>query len=162
MTAVHLRPWMAFPVAGLAALTVAALGATLTDLGPWYQSLQQPSWKPPDWLFGPAWTLIFGLAALSAVTGWQEAPDQAAREWLIGLFALNGSLNVLWSLLFFHWQQPDWAVAEIALLWLSILCLMAVMARYSKRGCLLLAPYLAWVSFAAILNLSVVLLNAPF
>lgn len=149
-------------VAAGAALCVATLGGTLTDLGPWYQSLRQPPWKPPDVLFPPAWTAIFALAAASGVLAWRNAPSGAARESIIGLFALNGFLNVLWSLLFFRLQRPDWALMEVGALWLSILILMVVTWRRSRWASLLLAPYLAWVSFAAMLNWAVVDLNAPF
>jgi tryptophan-rich sensory protein len=149
-------------VAAGAAILVASVGATMTDIGPWYQGLAKPSWQPPDWLFGPAWTLIFALAALSAVTAWRDAPDQASREWMVGLFAVNGVLNILWSALFFRLQRPDWALVEVAFLWLSVLALILVLRRYSRTAALLLVPYLAWVAFAAVLNLAVVRLNAPF
>lgn len=149
-------------VALLAAFLVATLGGTMTDLGPWYQNLQKPSLQPPDWLFGPVWTVIFALAALSAATAWRDAPRREDREWLIGLFALNGFLNILWSLLFFRMQRPDWALIEVFVLWLSVLLLMIVLGRYSRIAALLLAPYLAWVSFATLLNWQVVELNAPF
>lgn len=149
-------------IALLAALLVATVGGTLTDIGPWYQSLQKPSWQPPDWLFGPAWTLIFALAAISAATAWRDAPRREDREWMIALFALNGFLNVLWSLLFFRLHRPDWALIEVGALWLSILVLILVLARYSRPAALLLLPYLAWVTFAAVLNWRVVQLNAPF
>lgn len=146
-------------VAALAAVVVAGLGGTITDVGPWYQSLKKPSWQPPDWLFAPAWTLIFACAAVSAATGWRDARNAGAREWLVGLFALNGFLNVLWSFLFFRAQRPDWAVIEVAALWLSILVLIIYLARFSRNASLLLVPYLAWVSFAAYLNWTVVKLN---
>jgi len=149
-------------VALVIALFVAFLGGSMTDLGPWYQALETPAWKPPDWLFGPAWTLIFALAALSAATAWRQAPDRSSREWLIALFALNGFLNVLWSLLFFRLQWPDWALFEVIFLWLSILVLIVVLAGYSKNASRLLYAYLAWVSFAALLNWSVVQLNPAF
>jgi translocator protein len=149
-------------VAALAALGVASLGATITDLGPWYQSLAMPDWQPPDWLFGPVWTLIFALAALAAATGWRDAPTRAAREWLVIFFALNGLFNLLWSLLFFRLQRPDWALVEVGLLWLSILLLIISLARFSRPASLLLVPYLVWVSFAAVLNWKVVALNGPF
>lgn len=154
--------WMPVLAAGAAALLVASLGATMTDLGPWYQSLEKPSWQPPDWLFGPAWTIIFALAAVSGVVAWRDAPTDADREWVIGLFAINGVLNILWSALFFRLHRPDWALIEVAALWLSILLPIIIFARYSKLASLLLLPYLAWVSFAAILNLAIVQLNAPF
>lgn len=156
------RGWLPFLVGALAAIVVAALGATMTDLGPWYAGLHKPAWQPPDWLFGPAWTVIFALTTLSAVTSWKEARDQAQREWIIGAFALNGFLNIAWSALFFRLHRPDWALIEVALLWLSIVWLMVGPTRHSRRGHWLLLPYLAWVSFAAILNLAIVRLNAPF
>ena len=134
----------------------------MTDIGPWYLSLKQPAWKPPDWAFGPAWTIIFALAAASGVAAWRSAPSQASREWLLGLFALNGFLNVLWSLLYFRLQRPDWALMEVGLLWLSVLLLMVVTGRYSRKASLLLAPYLVWIAFAAALNAATVRLNGPF
>lgn len=148
-------------VAAFAALLVAGLGSTVTDLGPWYRGLAKPDWQPPDWLFGPAWTLIFALAALSAATAWRDAPSREAREWVVLLFAVNGFLNVLWSLLFFRLQRPDWALVEVALLWISILLLIIYLARFSRSG-RLLWPYLAWVGFAAALNWRIVQLNGPF
>ena len=149
-------------IAALAALTVAVVGGVMTDIGPWYLSLIKPAWQPPDWLFGPAWTLIFSLAAASGVIAWRDAPDQSGREWMLALFALNGFLNVLWSLLYFRLKRPDWALMEVGFLWLSVLLLMMVLGRYSRKASLLLAPYLAWISFAAFLNWTTVRLNGPF
>ena len=149
-------------VAAVSAVGVAVLGGLMTELGDWYYGLQQPRWKPPDWLFGPAWTLIFALAAAAGVAAWRAIPQKAQREWLLVLFALNGFLNVLWSLLFFRLQRPDWAQFEVAFLWLSIVVLITFVVRYSRRAAWLLLPYLAWVSFAALLNGAVVRLNAPF
>ncbi len=148
-------------VAALAALGVAVLGGLSTDLGGWYAQLKQPPWKPPDVLFGPAWTLIFALTALSGVTAWRQAGPRQRSAILI-VFALNGFLNVLWSLLFFRLRRPDWAFAEVTFLWASILLMMVVCWRSSRRAALLLLPYLAWVAFAALLNLEVVRLNGPF
>ena len=149
-------------VAAAAAFAVAALGGLMTDLGPWYSSLLRPSWQPPDWAFGPAWTTIFALAALAGATAWQRAPDRGSREWMLGLFALNGFLNVFWSLLYFRLKRPDWALYEVGFLWLSVLLLIVVLGRYSRPSAWLLAPYLAWVAFAAMLNFASVRLNAPF
>lgn len=154
--------WRAVLGAAVAAIAVAALGASATDLGPWYQSLVKPSWQPPDWLFGPAWTLIYALAALSCGLAWAAARDKRSRTWIVALFALNALLNVAWSELFFGLHRPDWALAEVGLFWLSILLLIVVLRRHSKTASWLLVPYLAWVTFAAILNLAVVRLNYPF
>jgi tryptophan-rich sensory protein len=154
--------WPPIVVAALAATTVAMLGGLMTELGTWYYGLRQPAWKPPDWLFGPAWTTIFALTAVAGIQAWRDAPDRRARDWLLALFALNGFLNVFWSLLFFRLRRPDWALIEVGLLWLSIVLLIGVLARWSRPAAWLLAPYLAWVTFAAALNAEVVRLNAPF
>jgi tryptophan-rich sensory protein len=145
-----------------AAVAVAALGAAMTDLSPWYYSLAQPSWNPPDWLFGPAWTLIYALTAWSAALAWFAEARPVLRRRLLMAYAFNGMLNVLWSYLFFKMQKPDWAAVELIVLWLSIVGLIALAWPRSKLAALLLVPYLAWVSFAGLLNRAVVLLNAPF
>ena len=148
--------------AALSAMAVAALGALTTDLGPWYYRLQKPAWQPPDWLFGPAWTLIFALAALAGVLYWKQPANRSARLQILAAFALNAFLNTLWSLLFFRLKRPDLALYEVGFLWLSIVLLIVLISRGSRAASCLLAPYLAWVSFAAVLNWKVVQLNAPF
>lgn len=156
------RRWKPVSVAAAAAVAVAVLGAISTDLGDWYYQLRQPAWKPPDWAFGPAWTVIFSLTAVAGVWAWRDAPDRAAREWLLALFALNGFLNVLWSLLYFRLRRPDWALVEVVFLWLSVALLIGVLGRYSRRAAWMLVPYLVWVAYAGALNWATVSLNAPF
>ncbi|MFO6447763.1 TspO/MBR family protein [Erythrobacter sp. NE805] len=159
-----MKPMMIIPVAvaTVAAVCVAALGATVTDLGPWYQGLAKPEWNPPDVVFPMGWTAIYALITVSAITAWRAARTSAEAEWVIGLFALNGFLNITWSILFFRFQRPDWAFVEVVLLWASILAIMVYAARFSRSAALLLVPYLGWVSFAGALNWAVVQLNAPF
>jgi tryptophan-rich sensory protein len=149
-------------LAGLAAVAVALLGGTMTQLGPWYEGLVQPGWAPPRPAFGIVWTLIFACAAVSGVSAWTSAPNRRAGEVLLGLFALNGFLNVLWSLIFFRLHRPDWALTELVLLWLSVAALIVVCGRHSRLAAMLLLPYLAWVSIAGLLNWEVVRLNGPF
>ena len=149
-------------VAAAAALLVAGLGATITELGPWYHGLRQPDWAPPDIAFGPAWTIIFALTAMSGVTAWRAAGHRGIRDTLVGLFALNGFLNLLWSFLFFRMHRPDWAGIEVLLLWASIAALIVACRRVSGTAAWLLVPYLIWVTFAGVLNATVVGLNAPF
>ena len=149
-------------VATVAAVCVAALGATVTDLGPWYQALAKPDWNPPDVVFPVGWTIIYALITIAGLTAWRAAPTAAAGEWVLGLFALNGFLNISWSILFFRFQRPDWAFYELIALWISILVLIVFCGRFSKAAAALLMPYLAWVSFAGALNWAVVELNAPF
>jgi translocator protein len=143
-------------------VAVAAVGAFLTELSPWYHALRRPAWQPPDWLFGPAWTLILGLASLAMFLGLRNA--QTRRDWLLVLavFLLNGALNIIWSPLFFKLRRPDWALLEVPFLWLSILLPIVVLWLISRTGSYLMVPYLVWVSFAAVLNLTIVRMNQPF
>ncbi len=149
-------------LAGLAALAVAALGGLMTDLGDWYVGLRKPAWQPPDWLFGPAWTLIYALTAVAAVRAWRRSPGRIERQNLLIALLLNATLNVGWSLLFFRLQRPDWALFEVFFLWASIVLLIVVCARRDRTAAWLLAPYLLWVTYAATVNYGVVHLNAPF
>lgn len=153
-----------FPImiAALAASFTALVGATITNIGPWYNSLVQPSWAPPAAAYGIGWTLIYMFTAVAAVTGWRAMPSSRDRESLIGLYALNGFLNVLWSLLFFRLYHPDWALVEVVALWLSVLSLILVTWPRSMLGAMLLLPYLGWVTFAGYLNMTIVQLNGPF
>jgi tryptophan-rich sensory protein len=102
------------------------------------------------------------LLPLPVVEAWRHARAPAERARIILLFAINGVLNVLWSGLFFRLHRPDWALAEVGFLWLSIVALIVALAPLSKTASWLLVPYLAWVTFAALLNRAVVQLNSPF
>ena len=149
-------------VAAAGVTAVAVGGAVLTELGPWYYGLRKPSWQPPDWLFGPAWTVIFILEAAAGVITWHAVDGPGAATLLIGSFALNGVLNIIWSLFFFKMHRPDYALREVGFLWLSIAAMMAVVGTYAGLAWLFLLPYLLWVSFASFLNYTIVRLNAPF
>ncbi len=162
MTSAAARNWRALAWSAGAAIFVAALGGAMTDLSPWYYALQQPPWAPPEWLFGPAWTVIFALTAASAYLHHVNEGNPQRRRRVLMLFAVNGMLNVLWSFLFFKLQRPDWALVEIPVLWLSILGLTVAVRRSSVVASWLLVPYLAWVAFAGWLNRAVVQLNGPF
>jgi tryptophan-rich sensory protein len=148
-------------VAALLALALAGAGGALTEIGPWYRQLRKPRLQPPDWLFGPAWTLILGMAAASGVLAWRGAAD--TEKWrIIVLFATNGVFHLLWSPLFFKLKRPDWALIEVGFLWASILALVICLRPYSTTASWLVVPYLLWVSFATWLNYTIVSLNKPF
>jgi translocator protein len=153
------RPVLA--AAGVA-VGVGVLGMITTDLGPWYMNLRKPLWQPPDALFGPVWTLIFALAALSFIIYWRQLAERNDRLEVIAAFLINGFLNILWSLLFFRFERPDWALYEVAFLWISIVVMIVLVKRTSTSAMVLLFPYLVWVGFAAVLNLKIVQLNVPF
>lgn len=145
--------------AGLA-LLVALAGGLATDIGSWYDSLVKPAWQPPDWLFGPVWTLIYGLMVAAGSLAWFASDDRTARQNLLIVFMLNAVLNVGWSLLFFRFHRPDLALIEVAFLWSSIVLLMYVCGKRRRLAGVLLLPYLLWVTFAAVLNAEIVRLNS--
>jgi translocator protein len=154
--------WRPFAAGAACALAVASAGGAMTEIGPWYESLEKPSWQPPDWAFGPAWTLIFATCAWAFAEAWVAARSRSTRLTIVWLFAFNMLLNIAWSAIFFTLRRPDWALGEVVLLWLSIAALIVALAPVSRRAAAWLLPYLAWVSFAAFLNYEVVRLNAPF
>jgi translocator protein len=162
------RPQRRWPVAlaiSAGVLLVAGLGGALTDLGPWYRNLRQPPWKPPDAWFGPIWTLIYVCTAWAAWRAWHAAGASGARtrrSTLLAAFVANAGLNIAWSALFFGAKRPDWALAEVMVLWLSIVVLIVLAARLDTLAAWLLVPYAAWVAIAAALNGAVVRANAPF
>lgn len=144
------------------ALILALGGGLLTKIGAWYYELKKPSWQPPDWLFGPAWTVILGLAAWAFVLSWNGTTSEAERSFLVALYVVNGVFHFLWSPLFFTAKRPDWALVEVPFLWASVLALSIFLRDWSVLASWLIVPYLAWVSFAAVLNWKIVRLNRPF
>ncbi|MFD5827108.1 TspO/MBR family protein [Lentzea sp. NPDC060358] len=141
----------------IAAVVVTAVVGSLFSVsaGEDYLALQRPSWSPPAWLFGPVWTVLYGLIALSGWLAWRNG----ARRGELLLFGANLVLNALWTPLFFGLGWFEFAFAEIVVLWLSIVALIVVFSWRSKAASALLVPYLAWVSFAGALNISIALLN---
>lgn len=142
----------------LAAFAAAAFGAFFTP-GPWYAALAKPAWNPPAWLFGPVWTVLYVTIGVSGWLVWRQAGFAAARG-ALAVFALQLVLNALWSFLFFGLHRPGLAFAEIVLLWLAILATVVLFWRIKPLAGALLLPYLAWVTFAAGLNLTLWRLNA--
>jgi benzodiazapine receptor len=149
-------------VAALTVVFMLGVGRWMTTVGPWYRDLRKPTWNPPNWVFGPAWTVILGLAAWSGVLAWTNASSTAEQIRILVLFVINTLLHMLWSPLFFNLRRPDWALIEIPFLWLSIVALMFGLAPISAASSWLIAPYLLWVSFAVVLNLTIVRLNGRF
>jgi tryptophan-rich sensory protein len=149
-------------IAAVAALLVAGVGSTMTDTTGWYETLNKPGWNPPPAAFGLIWTVVFALIAAAGVAAWRATPDSDSSDTLIGLFALNGFLNVTWTVLFFQLHRPDWAMNELALFWLSIVAMIVVFGRYSRTAAMLLMPYLVWVTVAGALNWQIIQLNPAF
>lgn len=154
--------WTPILVAGGSALALGVIGGLTTPIGTWYRSLRKPSFQPPDWAFGPAWTIILGCAAAAAVIAWNAAATPAERADILILFGVNAVFFLAWSPLFFVAKRPDWARIEVIFLWASVLALTIGLRPISPTASWLVAPYLVWVSFAAVLNHAIVRLNGPF
>ena len=124
---------------------------TAREIPTWYRTLVRPSIAPPNRVFGPVWTLLY---ALMAVAAWRVslAPSSSVRTTALALFLGQLALNFVWSLIFFRWHQIGWAFAEVLALWAAILFCVLVFTRISSTAAWLMAPYLAWVTFASILN----------
>jgi tryptophan-rich sensory protein len=146
--------WLAvcFAVAGISGRW------TAVEVVGWYKTLRMPAIAPPNWLFGPVWTLLY---ALMAVAVWRVALTAAtpARNLAIALFLAQLALNFAWSLIFFRWHAIGWAFAEIAALWVAIAATALAFARVDLPAAWMMAPYLAWVSFASLLNFLIWRLN---
>jgi translocator protein len=151
------RLWTGLLISLLLAFSAAALGSGFAP-GEWYAGLTRPAWTPPDWLFGPVWTVLYSAMAVAAWLVWRRAGFTHGRM-ALSCYGLQLALNAAWSWLFFGLQRPDLAFAGISLLWLAILATMIGFARIQALAAWLLAPYLIWVSFAAILNLELWRLN---
>ena len=135
------------------------LGGLATKLGPWYFALIQPPWKPPDWSFGVIWTIIFILSALAWMVAFNSGASQPQKNKIFILFVLNGLFNVLWSVLYFRMQHPDWSFIEAFFLWGSVLAIILVMWPIRKAAAYLMLPYLIWVTIAMRLNWETLVLN---
>ncbi len=149
-------------IAASVALFLGAIGGLMTPIDDWYANLRKPSWQPPNWAFGPAWTIILGLAAWSAVVAWNASTSDSQRAIVVILFVSNAICHFKWSPLFFRLRRPDWALVEVIFLWGSLVALVVGLWPISSFASMLIWPYLAWVSFAAFLNWTIVKLNAPF
>ena len=125
----------------------------------WYVTLNKPSFNPPNWVFAPVWTLLYIMMGVAAGMVWTSNSDEQTTKKALGFFAIQLGLNALWSYLFFGLHNPLLALIEIILLWLMIFETYNMFKKINKTAGLLLLPYLAWVSFAAILNASIWWLN---
>ncbi len=142
----------------LAACVAAAASGSIFRPGDWYEGLAKPTWRPPNWLFGPVWAVLYGMIAISGWLVWREAGLQGAAVPL-AIYAIQLVLNGLWSFVFFGLRRPDVALAEMMLLWAAIAATIAAFHPIHAGAAWLLVPYLCWVSFAMVLNLSIWRLN---
>jgi tryptophan-rich sensory protein len=154
MTADNITALAAFALLNVA---VASSGAFFRP-GAWYEALKKPVWRPPNWLFGPAWTVLYTMIAIAGWLVWREAGWSGAG-FALTVYVVHLAINASWSWLFFGLRRADIALGGIVILWLSIIATIALFRPISETAAWLLAPYLAWVSFAGALNFSIWRLN---
>jgi translocator protein len=148
---------LGFAVFFTACLLTAASGALFRP-GAWYESLRKPWWRPPNWLFGPAWTVLYLMICVSGWLVWRKA-GVAGAALPLAIYGVHLLVNAAWSGFFFGMRRMDLALVDVTLLWLSIVAMIWLFHPIEPLAAWLLAPYLAWVSFAACLNATMLRLN---
>lgn len=152
-------------------LIAGAVGSIFTSesVDTWFQTIEKPSFAPPNWLFGPVWTTLYVLMGVSLFLVWRATStatfheDRRSRKKIAAFIAFGTQLilNVLWSFLFFGLRSPQLAFAEIMILLISIVMTIVIFSKISKLAAVLMLPYAGWVTFASFLNLQIWLLNSP-
>ncbi len=147
-------------VVGCELVGITATPFTLSAIPTWYQTLNKPFFSPPNWVFGPVWIILYFLMGLAVYLIWtSKTKNQKLRQVGLKYFSIQLGLNFLWSILFFGLHSPILGMIDIIILWILILLTIIKFYKISKTASYLLIPYLLWVSFASLLNLSIILLN---
>lgn len=134
---------------------LAALSGSYFKPGEWYDRLDKPAWRPPNWLFPPAWTVLYTMIAVSGWLVYRTAGLDGAGLTALTVYLIHLGFNAGWSAVFFGLRRPGWGFAEVLALWASIVATIAVFYPINAVAAYLLIPYLGWVSFAAVLNFSI-------
>lgn len=132
---------------------------TADAISGWYATLNKPSFNPPNWIFGPVWSVLYALMGVAAGLVWAAATDRTQLRRALAVFALQLGLNAAWSLLFFGLRSPALALVEIFLLLAAIGWCMRLFRPIDRVAAALLVPYVLWVSFATVLNAAILVLN---
>jgi benzodiazapine receptor len=155
------RPLASAVGAVLVCVLLGAAGGLLTApaIEGWYATLTKPSFNPPNWVFGPVWTVLYTLQGLAVWLLWRRDTERRAVRIAIALFCIQFVLNLAWSPAFFGLQSPALGLVVIVPLWAAIVATIEAAWRVDRRASLLLVPYALWVTFAAILNYAIWMLN---
>lgn len=133
--------------------------ATASSINDWYQTINKPSFNPPNWIFAPVWSILYTMMGVAAALVWQEGWEKSAVKNALLFFGIQLLLNSLWSVLFFGLKQPSIAFMEIIVLWGILLLCIIKFTKIKKIAGYLLIPYILWVSFATVLNGAIWQLN---
>lgn len=155
-----MKPVIKLILSILFTLGIGTLGGLFTapEIGGWYATLQKPSFQPPNWLFGPVWSLLYTLMGISLYMVWKQ-PSSDRRNKALTIFIIQFVLNFSWSIIFFNQHQVGWALVEIVVMWVCILLTIIRFYQIKPAAAWLLVPYILWVSFATALNAAIWKLN---
>lgn len=163
------KVWLSYVAAALPPFVAAFIGgaATGTTLDDWYEQIRKPRWNPPNWLFAPVWTALFAMMGVASWRVWRKGRRAGQPGWetssestqALKIYGIHLVFNTLWSVLFFGVRRIDLALVEVVGFWAMVTATLARFYRIDRTAGLLLAPYLAWVSFAGLLNLRLWQLN---
>jgi len=156
-----IRDILKLVVSIVACLAAGAIGSVFTRsaIPTWYATLEKPFFTPPNWLFAPAWTLLYILMGIAAFLVWRKGLKNRGVRIALIVFLIQLVLNALWSVVFFGLESPLYGLIVISILWIAILVTIIKFFRISRVASVLMWPYLLWVTFAAGLNASIWLLN---
>lgn len=132
---------------------------TVPAISSWYLNLEKPSFSPPNWIFGPAWVTLYLLMGISIYLVWQKIDENQKVKKYLWFFWIHLIFNASWSLMFFGLKSPGLGLINIIIIWLLIIVLIIKFWKINRWSSYLLIPYLAWVSFASLLNYFIWILN---
>lgn len=156
-----MKPVFKIAIAIMVCVAVGGLSgfATTDAITGWYATINKPSFNPPNWIFGPVWTTLYIMMGVAAGLVWKAGWERKDVKAALGIFGVQLALNGLWSLIFFAWESPMWALVEILVLLAFIILTIIRFKPINATAAYLLIPYLLWVSFATVLNASIWWLN---
>lgn len=157
----HVQNWPRLLMSLVIGQSAGLIGSffTMPQIYSWYSTLVKPSFNPPNWVFGPVWTLLYVLMGISLYLVWQSTANKKKKDKAVAIFSAQLILNIFWSIIFFALHSPGFAFLEIIILWISIAWTASLFYKINKTAAYLLLPYIAWVSFASVLNFAIWYLN---
>ncbi len=156
-----MKKWISLLVLLLLPFVAGGIGSFFTDpvIPNWYENLNKPFFNPPNWIFGPVWTLLYLMMGVAAYLVWRKRKEVLNAKFSLVIFIVHLVFNASWSIAFFGMQNPGLAFGNIIILWGMILFLIIRFWKIDKVAAWLLVPYLFWVSFASLLNYAIWSLN---
>ena len=140
-------------------ITFPAGFVTRAALDPWYYNLVKPAFNPPNWIFGPVWTLLYIMMSVAAWLAYKKSKNSNK---ILTVYFVHLLINASWSYVFFYYKQIFLASFVISLIIFFILYLMVLYSKYSKSSVVLMLPYFAWSTYALYLNSTIYILNSSY